>query len=148
MKLDPVYLLAPEPQRKPAATCSRRTLAAWTIASAVLGWASGTFSARVWFDREPAPSAADASLAWALELQSGPLSALLASSDGFLARVVTYEDPRLHRGLHRLCDAVLSDEFGRDDERATLARKLAIVLRAIRCGDELTALAEKLERVR
>lgn len=114
----------------------------------MLGWSAGTFLTRSWFAGDTHDSPADASLAWALDLQNGPLSGLLAAADGFLARVVTYEDPRLERGLHRLCDAVLADELGRDTERVTLARKLATVLPAVQCSAELTALAEKLERVR
>ena len=148
MKLDPVFLVAPEPERRASAVCTRRALALWSLAAAGLGLGAGAYLARWRPARAAHEPPLDASLAWALDLQSGPLDGLLAAADAFLARAVTFADPRLEPGLRRLGEAVLEDHPLCGPDRLPLARKLAAVLSALPCSEELRTLGERLERLR
>lgn len=114
MKLEPVYLLGPEPRPATAGkTVSRRQLFGWCGVSVGLGlsvgWAVGARS-----DAATAPvgesAAESASLRWALEIQGASDEALYAKAMLFLHVIGSTRDERLIPGLERLVGLVLVHE--------------------------------------
>ena len=154
MRLEPVYLLAPEPRPNPRPPIGRRTLLLAAVGSLGLGIAVGwTGAALMAAGRKQSDT--DESLRWALNLQEQSIEILLVSADAFLARVVTYDDPRLEVGVRRLTAAVLDESsqadalLGKVSIRRELAMKLAAVIDGTALASaELTRLLPALRAVR
>jgi hypothetical protein len=154
MRLEPVYLLAPEPRPTPRPPIGRRTLLLATMGSLGLGIVVGWTGAAL-MPAGRRESDTDESLRWALSLQEQSIENLLASVDAFLARVVTYDDPRLVVGVRRLTAVVLDESiepnvpFASEGIRRDLALKLAAVIEGTsRASAELTQLLPALRAVR
>lgn len=154
MRLEPVYLLAPEPRPNPRPPIGRRTLLLAAVGGLGLGIAVGwTGAALVPAGRRDLDT--DESLRWALSLQEQSIENLLASADAFLARVVTYDDPRFEVGVQRLTAVVLDESiepdalFGSEGIRRELAMKLSAVIDGTSlASSELTQLLPALRAVR
>lgn len=121
MRLDPVYVLAPEPRGEAREPSRRVVLAAMlgTTASAFgFGWLIG--------GRRADASTDDRALAWALELVSGPDDRLLRHYRRYL--MVVWEHAGRHAelwdGVRRLTRLVVEARGPTDDERRLLALSL------------------------
>ena len=98
MKLEPVYLLAPEP-KKTVSGVSRRAV----LLSGALGMAIGFGISRAVDSPPPVRSAEEAAiLEWALEVQSGDDRRLADECMSFLSIAASHRDPRLQVGITRL----------------------------------------------
>jgi hypothetical protein len=114
MKLEPVYLLGPEPKPTTAEkSVSRRQLFGWCAASVGLGlsvgWGVGARSDAATAPVEE-PATESASLRWALEIQGASDEALYAKAMLFLHVIGSTRDERLLPGLERLVGLVLAHE--------------------------------------
>jgi hypothetical protein len=133
MKLDPVYLLAPDPAPARPPESSRRRFATGVAVGLLSGLAAGSGLARLLAprpagaDETDEPTGDDARLRWALDLQQGPLEDLVAGNTDFLLAFTEHPDvrDRLEPGIYRLVIAVLEDDDAVADRRALLAAKLA-----------------------
>jgi hypothetical protein len=117
MKLDPVYLVAPEPQRD-AKRFSRRAC----LGLAALGFGFGALlgsGLRRALATGGTATTIDAELQWALALQRGPLERLVRDRVTFLAIVDEHaaELDRFEAGLSRLVEAVLRGEVDATSRR-------------------------------
>lgn len=149
MKIEPVYLVAPEPAPPRPPVFSRRALLAAIGVAAASGGAIGWFATRGTGDvaqrrgGTPTPR-----LQWALDLQSGPLDELVRHQVAFLWIVESDRDARLTTGLRRLARAILEDHPAIGAERADLAREIADCITGLNAGSDLGPLVEPLRRVR
>lgn len=153
MKLEPVFLLAPEPEPPAPRGVSRRTLVL-AVASALGLGSLGTLGVQRALLRDtPLDDADEALIRLAERLQDGPIEELVRGRHTFLHVVTGFPmDPmRWRRGLTRLADAVLDVSSPLLDAtvRIALANELLAVasdshgasaLDAARC-DRLRALA-------
>lgn len=100
MKLEPVYLLAPLPE-KPKGV-SRRALLLFGAASAAAGFAVGWST----FHKAHAPD--NERLTWALSLVDAPIERLLAEADALLLVAAVTGDSRLESTLLRMAGSARS----------------------------------------
>jgi hypothetical protein len=130
MLLEPVYVLAPAPQRRPP---TRRAFLGAGIAG-IVGAGTGFGLARWLAQAEPVESPAiDRNLAWARALADGDARELWRHWDGFVAVLITRapDDPVLWRGVARLADTALEGSVTSEQvDRARVARALASLLGA------------------
>lgn len=148
MRLEPVYLLAPEPEAAPRSSVTRRSLFSAIIGSFAVGALAGGFGARWLVDGHPGERI-DESLSWALRLQEQSIEELLGAADAFLVRYVTFTDSRLEVGIRRLSVAVTEDSIVAMDRRRELAVKLTAVIQGTEhASQELRQLLPSLSSVR
>ncbi|MCC6782578.1 MAG: hypothetical protein IT457_07020 [Planctomycetes bacterium] len=106
MKLEPVYLVQPDPAPAPRAV-SRRSLVIGALSAALCGAAFGSLARRV---LRPAAAARhqDPRVQWALELQRGGLTELVERHLDFLAIVSAFPAHAIEfePGMDRLIEVV------------------------------------------
>ncbi|MGE3966432.1 MAG: hypothetical protein AB7I09_20215 [Planctomycetota bacterium] len=130
MKLEPVYLLAPEPPKQ-AAVFSRRALLLSGVVGGALGMALGFGVARGAGEAVPERSAEETDiLEWAVEVQSSGDRRLAEECMSFLSVAASHRDPRLHAGMERL--ARLATDAGSDlllpSRRVAVARWIEVLV--------------------
>lgn len=135
MKLDPVYLVAPEPQRD-AKRFSRRAC----LGLAALGFGFGAMvgsGLRRALASGGTATAIDAELQWAIELQRGPLERLVRDRGMFLALAGERrsQESDLLVGVQRLARHALDESVDRT-ARAPLARDLVAYLESVPVPDQ------------
>lgn len=153
MRLDPTFLVAPEPEpAEPAPRLvSRRMFAIGVLASAGLGAASGFVLSRRSPPPAPQPPVRGPSpqlLDWALRVQDGPLPQLADNHGPFLMVFADADDPRLLVGVQRLATAVIEDDPAVHESRLTLARSLTIEIEARAVARPLLRFVPALRRIR
>jgi hypothetical protein len=145
MRLEPVYLVAPEPRRP-----TRRGFV-WIALAGAVGGVAG-FALRQAFGEPGVAAATNARLAWARRLAAGdaPIGDLVEHYQAFLLtlEVDAPEDARLWSGVLRIAHAVL--EQPTIEERARIARLLVATIArpGAPAPEELRRLVPSLERVR
>jgi hypothetical protein len=140
MKLDPIYIVAPDPLPvRPPPVSRRRFVTGWAL-GLISGLAAGTGVAML--RRHPhagsgeettGPGDEDARLRWAFDLQQGPIDELVADNTDFLlvfTERISVRD-RLEPGIYRLVVAVLEDDPAVSRQRPLLAAKLAQSIEAL-----------------
>lgn len=148
MKLEPVYLVAPQAP-KPASATRRAFLAAvgsGFVAGVAMGFGLGALCTPA-EPTSPAPPESEA-VAWALRVQEGPLATLLGHRQSFLIVFGEERDPRLVPGVERLVVAVLEDEPAVAEYRRSLATALASEIAASPIADSLHTYLPRLRRIR
>lgn len=154
MKIEPVYLVAPEPERRPPRPPSRRTF----LLGAICGIGVGAGAAVVAFrsigeapPREAQPPAVveDPRIQWALEARQGPLEDLVRANTDYLIAFAERPDLRaeLTEGLERLIVAVLEDDALVAGQRRILATKLAQTIDGVAADSPLRRWLRPLRRV-
>ncbi|MCC6782582.1 MAG: hypothetical protein IT457_07040 [Planctomycetes bacterium] len=144
MKLEPVYLVQPDPAPPPRAV-SRRALIVGAVVAAAGGAIFGVALRRnSSAGPTPAPGAMPPLVEWAAELQAGDPEQLLSRCSEFLAIVAAHPThlSRLEPGLLALADRETADS--RADRRR---RRLVLdVLESMQehCGDSLLSLTRRL----
>ncbi|MBI5852842.1 MAG: hypothetical protein HZB39_17665 [Planctomycetes bacterium] len=128
MKLEPVYLLAPEPDAPPPRSFSRRVLFLAVAASCGLGSVATLGVQRALLgDDAPLDDADEALIALAERLQDGPVEELVRQRDHFLIALAlgTPARKRLESGSRALAGRLLADPpAGRGSSRRDAARAL------------------------
>jgi hypothetical protein len=144
LKLEPVFLLQPEP---PPARMSRRAFGLALAATAAAGIGIGFALRRE--DTTPAHAAEDdPQLRWSLSLARlrGTVDALVAQHVPFL--LVVWQHGHAHRdlwlGVRKLADAVLAPGAIDQTRRIVLARSLVQTLDAYAHPSELDPMRERL----
>ena len=131
MRLQPVYLLAPEPE-KTRAQFSRRALLASAVAAFGVGWGLGSAMRGV-VGRpevpgpEPLPPEDEALVAWAEGLQSRPVAQLVSDRGAFFQVYFRFPSSRqrLRSGLTKLAAAEISGAADlSEQDRGLIAREL------------------------
>lgn len=146
MKLEPVYLLAPEPEEPQRRRFRRRTLLFGTFGALALGAAGGWSLRKVLAPSSSgAGDATDPVLQWALRLQDGDEEALVANAENFVLAVLSSSDRRLLTGLERLADLVLDETRLPAAKRREIARRLVAVIEQ---DPDARALAPRLDALR
>jgi hypothetical protein len=148
MRLDPVFLVAPEPDPPRTPGDSRRTFLAGLLGGTGLGALLG---ATVLGDPvEPAagPRNDSESLSWALRLQDGALDELLANHATFLLVFAEERDARLVPGIERLVLAVLERDATIRDVATALASSLATEIESHPVAASLRPYVNQLRRIR
>ena len=151
VKLEPVYLLAPQPDQPGPRGLSRRAVMGFAIGSFAFGFGVGA-ALRLLGRREPSDesSPSDRELAWARDLARGPIETLLAESAPYLQVAGAHgrSETILRDGLLRLADAACGETLPAM-QRRDLARGLIVTLSAL--GDaarpELAARIPALRRI-
>lgn len=150
MKLEPVYLLAPESPKK-TAVFSRRALLFSGALGGVLGMTFGFGVARGTTPARPERSAEETDiLEWAIEVQSSGDRRLAEECMSFLSVAATHRDTRLDAGVVRLAQLAIdeSSDLLLPSRRVAVARWIE-VLAAEWSDFQLPAeLAAALDRVR
>jgi hypothetical protein len=148
MHLNAVFLVGPEPERPAPPTVSRRMFVGALASSFGLGALLGAGLGSPAVDA-PIPAAPPSkALAWALELQDGPLEGLVRNEMSFRIVVQDEGDPRLLTGVERLLHAVLNRDPTVEENRAALAASLASDIRTLPICSSLTAHVPELLRIR
>lgn len=128
MKLEPVYLLAPEPPRAPI---SRRSLVAAVAGFATAGFVAGFAVGRRRSGDLPEsvsiPTGDGELLDWAIAVQAGPEDALIDAAGRFLMTAGHVADARLKPGLERLAELVCRTDRMPSEQRGDLARVLVVL---------------------
>src|SRR5690606_25348362 len=101
-------------------------------------------------DHEPEGdgAATDDRLAWALDLQAGPLDELIRHRLAFIWVVESRPDARLVEGLRRLAVAVLEDDPALRGDRLEFAPELARTIAGFEHARSLDPLLGPLQRLR
>ncbi|MBI5851357.1 MAG: hypothetical protein HZB39_10090 [Planctomycetes bacterium] len=146
MHLEPVYLVAPQPDAVRPAGIRRRAVAVWVAAGFVAGLTGGAGSTWLALGRDP--DIADDTMRWALTVQEGDLEALVAAHEPFLLTFVESGDRALLFGVRRLAKAVLAGEPSVGGLRADLAARVAGVIRHAPDARELAEFLEPLAACR
>lgn len=149
MRLDPIYLLAPEPDDEPT-TYSRRSVFAFAALALGLGFAAGTGLARVLRAPKAPETTDDPELAWAVGLCEGPIGELVAYRHTLLEIGARRPEDvaRIESGLIRLADHVLTGNAP-DPDRSVMARELVAFIQRLesRAPDSLQGRAKALSRL-
>jgi hypothetical protein len=131
MRLDPVYLVAPE-SPKPLGS-SRRTFLAFGVGGLLLGGGVGYFAGRGSVgaaSEEPGVRTGGRHLDWARDLAQGPVEQLCEQVPGFLLELSDAPtDPVLWDGMRRLAGYVI--ETPALERRASRARQILDTLDAL-----------------
>lgn len=107
MKLEPVYLLPPEPDRR--VKLSRRAFAAVVLGAAATGGSAGYWVRASRSEPTPPPVIHDRLHQWARVTAQGPIERLAAAGQGFSAALRLHgDDEVLRAGLLRLADYLLA----------------------------------------
>lgn len=125
MKLEPVFLLAPEPEPKKPEGWSRRAVLAIALTSFAAGLGAG---AVVWPVGEPIDSA-DLELKWATALARSSIDELVAMNAPFLqvAGARGHRNAAIQAGVLRLADAIRDASLD-ERRRVAIARALVTVI--------------------
>lgn len=149
MRLEPVFLVAPEPERPSDPLIPRRRFIAAVTGAGLLGLATGAlWSWRPDHEPEGDGAATDDRLAWALDLQAGPLVELIRHRLAFIWVVESRPDARLVEGLRRLSVAVLEDDPALRGDRLDFAAELARTIAGFEHARSLDRLLGPLQRLR
>jgi hypothetical protein len=132
MRLEPIYLLGPDPKPEPnpPRTHTRRAVLAGGIVGLLTGTAITVFARGRTDDAQGAARTppVDTELAWALEVGEGPIERLLERHQHFLLVVWSRgtESPRLWHGAERMILAVLEHDAGMTPELRRGAASLLV----------------------
>jgi hypothetical protein len=148
MRLDPVFLVAPEPEGPAPSTVSRRMFVGALASSFGLGALLGYTATGREGEASPPPREPSTELRWALQLQEGPLEELVAGHRSFLIVFADTEDPRLLAGIERLALAVLEADPSVRDPRPDLASALASEIASRPVARPLAHHVDALRRIR
>lgn len=148
MKLEPVYLLAPEPTAAPppAPQPTRRAFLVGAALGCASGLAIGAAATRWlgWVFEAAAADEPDERTRWALTLQRGPIADFVADHETFLWLSESLRDPRLEPGIERLARAVIDGDDATRAVRSSLATSLAMTIEAFGPDHRLAELAPRL----
>lgn len=149
MRLDPVFLVSPEPEKEPVRGFSRRAFYAAVMTALCLGAAAGRTLGVFLRSSNPETSVEeDATLRWALEAQRGDLATLVQGHEAFLMTFVVNGDARLQTGVRRIAEAVIADDPCVRAQRARVAERVLGVLRSSPGAEALHSLIGPLETCR
>jgi hypothetical protein len=149
MRLDPVFLVAPEPDPPRTPGVSRRTFLAGLLGGTGLGALLGATVLRDPVEPATAGLRNDSeSLSWALRLQDGALEELLANHATFLLVFAEERDARLVPGIERLVLAVLERDASIRDVAPALASSLATEIESHPVAASLRPYVNQLRRIR
>jgi hypothetical protein len=129
MQLRPVFLLAPEPERRP----TRRRFVAFCATFAAAGGVLGFAAARWTSPAVATPRPVDPRIAWARRLAVGPLESLWSHWDGYLAVVAWHGGTHreLWRGVRLLAECAIAGSVADANvDRALVARYLVTFARS------------------
>lgn len=152
MRLEPVYLIAPEPEPKQR-LISRRLFVFGLSGSAAAGFGIGWASSRGRESPTPDPAAAspaavpasaDDRQRWALLLQEGPVEDLVENYQAFLWIAGTPVDARMEIGVRRLCEAILEGSVTDVQVQQDLASSLTLTIERLHAQHPLARYARRL----
>jgi hypothetical protein len=148
MRLNPVFLVGPEPEKPPARDVSRRAFLTGIFGGAALGGGITLAVLRPWGTADPAPRTDSESLSWALSIQQADLEELLANYATFLLVFAEERDERLIPGLERLVVSVLERQETLRADAPALARSLATEIETNAAAAALRPYVDVLRRIR
>lgn len=152
MRLEPVYLVAPEPEPKHR-LISRRLFLFGLSGSAAVGFGIGWAASRGGGPPAPIPAAAksgavsadaDERQRWALQLQEGPVEDLVENYQAFLWIAGTPVDARMEIGVRRLCEAILEGSVTDEQVRQDLASSLILTIQQLDAQHPLARYGQRL----